>query len=123
MINEDTKKAQNQFQKEKIIQLNKFFMKSVIRGLVLLFFTFTVSTGLLITIIKISDVDQTLKISLISMVATYILTMSKTMIDRIITIITFLFQLLSAEQRGLNKNIGIEIEEIKFENDQNNTDQ
>ena len=115
MINEDTKKAQNQFQKEKIIQLNKFFMKSVIRGLVLLFFTFTVSTGLLITIIKISDVDQTLKISLISMVATYILTMSKTMIDRIITIITFLFQLLSAEQRGLNKNIGIEIEEIKLD--------
>lgn len=123
MINEDTKKEQNQFQKEKIIQLNKFFMKSVIRGLVLLFFTFTVSTGLLITIIKISDVDQTLKISLISMVATYILTMSKTMIDRIITIITFLFQLLSAEQRGFNKNIGIEIEEIEFENDQNNTDQ
>jgi len=109
------KKEQHHFQKEKIILLNNFFMKSIIKSIIFLFITFVFSIVFLFTIIEISDIDQTLKISLISMLATYTLTMSKTIIDKVLSLITYLIQLLSEEQRGFNKNIGIEIDEVEFE--------
>lgn len=112
---EEIKKEQHHFQKEKIILLNTFFMKSIIKSIVFLFITLVFSIVFLFTVIGISDIDQTLKISLISMLATYILTMSKTIIDKILSLITYLIQLLSEEQRGFNKNIGIEIDDVEFE--------
>ena len=57
-----------------------------------------------------------MKISLVSMIITFILTMSKSIIDKTIQIIQYIFSLLSEEQRGLNKNIGVEIDKIEFEN-------
>lgn len=49
------------------------------------------------------------------MIATFILTTSKSIIDKIIVIMKFLISLLGEEQRGLNKNIGVEVDKIDFE--------
>ena len=66
-------------------------------------------------LIRTADIDNSLKISLISMIATFILTTSKGMLEKIIMIIKFLISLLGEEQRGLNKSMGIQIDKIDFD--------
>lgn len=116
MKENDLFKEEESFQKQKIKQLNIFFMKLVIRSIISAFSFFVASIFLLVLIIKISDLDPALKISLVSMVSTYVLTISKIIIDKILSIISFLIKLLSEEQRGFSKNIGIEIDEVDFKN-------
>lgn len=110
------KKADREFQNNKIVALNKFFMRNIIIQTLLLFFLYTVSIIFLIVLIKTADIDNSLKISLISMIATFILTTSKGMLEKIIMIIKFLISLLGEEQRGLNKSMGIQIDKIDFDN-------
>ncbi|HRF70650.1 MAG TPA: hypothetical protein PKV66_04395 [Candidatus Pelethenecus sp.] len=110
------KKADREFQNNKIVALNKFFMRNIIIQTLLLFFLYTISIIFLIVLIKTADIDNSLKISLISMIATFILTTSKGMLEKIIMIIKFLISLLGEEQRGLNKSMGIQIDKIDFDN-------
>jgi magnesium-transporting ATPase (P-type) len=105
---------QHDFQKDKIRNLNKFFMKSVIYGTVLTFIIFILAVAILLITINTQNIDQTLKISIVSMIATFVLTTTKTLIDKLITVVTFVVRLLSEEQRGFSKNIGIEIDEVDF---------
>lgn len=105
---------QHDFQKDKIKNLNKFFMKSVIYGTVLTFIIFILAVAILLITINTQNIDQTLKISIVSMIATFVLTTTKTLIDKLITVVTFVVRLLSEEQRGFSKNIGIEIDEVDF---------
>lgn len=110
------------FQQEKIISLNRFFMKNVGIGCLLIIIVFVISFSFVIIIINYCTMDNGLRISLISMVATFILTTGRTIIDKLITIIKFMVSLLSEEQRGLNKNIGIHIEKIAYDDNPNNTE-
>lgn len=50
------------------------------------------------------------------MVATFVLTTSKTIIDRTIEIVTYTVRILGEEQRGFNKKIGVEMGEVDFGN-------
>lgn len=59
--------------------------------------------------------DESVKITIISMVATFILTTSKTLIECIIEVVVYVMRLLGEEQRGLNKKIGIEVANVEFE--------
>lgn len=111
-----TKKADREFQHNKIITLNKFFMRNMGIQTFLLLLVYTLSIVCLLILINTTNIDDSLKISLISMIATFILTTSKSIIDKIIVIMKFLISLLGEEQRGLNKNIGVEVDKIDFEN-------
>lgn len=106
----------SRFQKKKILVLNKFFRKSIFINNILMFLTYVTSITFLIILLNNSNLDDGMKISLVSMIITFILTMSKSIIDKTIQIIQYIFSLLSEEQRGLNKNIGVEIDKIEFEN-------
>lgn len=106
----------SRFQKKKILVLNKFFRKSIFINNILMFSTYVTSITFLIILLNNSNLDDGMKISLVSMIITFILTMSKSIIDKTIQIIQYIFSLLSEEQRGLNKNIGVEIDKIEFEN-------
>lgn len=110
-----TKKADREFQNNKIILLNKFFMRNIIIQTILLFLIYTISIVFLLILIRSSNIDNSLKISLISMIATFILTSSKGMLEKIIIIIKFLISLLGEEQRGLNKSMGVQIDKIDFD--------
>ncbi len=110
------KKADREFQNNKIVALNKFFMRNIVIQTLLLFFLYTISIIFLFVLIRTADIDNSLKISLISMIATFILTTSKGMLEKIIMIIKFLISLLGEEQRGLNKSMGIQIDKIDFDN-------
>jgi hypothetical protein len=90
-------------------------MKSVKNGLVFAFVLFVITVGLLLFIIIATDIDQSVKITIISMVATFVLTSSKTLMDRSVEIVTYTFRLLGEEQRGFNKKIGVEIAPVDFE--------
>lgn len=103
------------FEGKKILSLNKFFMKHVIIGIVSSVLLFLISILLLIFIIIATNIDESVKISIISMVATFILTTSKTMIDRLIQAVTYILRILAEEQRGLNKKIGIDIDDVEYE--------
>jgi len=103
------------FQKDKIKRLNKFFMRNVLLGSLLSILIFILSVATLIVIVTIDGIDSGLKITLISITATFILTTSKTLIDKAIQIVSYLVVLLSEEQRGINKNLGIEIDKVDFE--------
>jgi hypothetical protein len=109
------KKADREFQNNKIVALNKFFMRNIVIQTLLLFFLYTISIIFLFVLIRTADIDNSLKISLISMIATFILTTSKGMLEKIIMIIKFLISLLGEEQRGLNKSMGIQIDKIDFD--------
>ena len=110
-----SKKAEREFQNNKIVALNKFFMRNIVIQTLLLFFLYTISIIFLFVLIRTADIDNSLKISLISMIATFILTTSKGMLEKIIMIIKFLIPLLGEEQRGLNKSMGIQIDKIDFD--------
>ena len=111
------------FQKDKIRHLNKFFMKNVIIGSLLSILVFMISVITLIVIVNIDGIDSGLRITLISITATFILTTSKTLIDKAIQIVSYVVVLLSEEQRGINKNLGIEIDKVDFEETVNNDNQ
>jgi len=104
------------FESQKIISLNKFFMKSVSLGLVFTFLLFILTVGLLIFTVIATNMDESVKITIISMVATFVLTTSKTIIDRTIEIVTYTVRILGEEQRGFNKKIGVEMGEVDFGN-------
>ena len=106
------------FENKKILNLNKFFMRNVLIGLLFSVLLFVGSVGLLIFTMVVSQIDEQVKVTIISMVATFILTTSKSLIDRIVEIVTYVVRLLGEEQRGLNKKIGIEIEDVEFELDE-----
>ena len=89
-----SKKAEREFQNNKIVALNKFFMRNIVIQTLLLFFLYTISIIFLFVLIRTADIDNSLKISLISMIATFILTTSKGMLEKIIMIIKFLISLL-----------------------------
>lgn len=108
------------FQKEKIKHLNKFFMRNVFLGSLLSILIFVLSVATLIVIVTIEGIDSGLKITLISITATFILTTSKTLIDKAIQVVSYLVVLLSEEQRGINKNLGIEIDKVDFEENATN---
>lgn len=112
----------NNFQKEKIKHLNKFFMKNVLLASLISVLIFALSVATLIMIVNINNIDSGLKITLISITATFILTTSKTLIDKAIQIVTYLVVLLSEEQRGINKNLGIEIDKVAFEENVSDND-
>ena len=103
------------FESKKILSLNRFFMKHVIWGLVFSILLFVMSVLLLIFIIIATNMDESVKITIISMVATFILTTSKTLIERIIEVVVYVMRLLGEEQRGLNKKVGIEVANVEFE--------
>lgn len=103
------------FERKKIENLNKFFMKNVLWSLIGSVLLFVISVLLLIFIIIATNMDESVKITIISMVATFILTTSKALIDRLIDFVVYVMRLLGEEQRGLNKKIGIEIEDVEFE--------
>lgn len=111
----ELKNEKHSFESKKILSLNKFFMKHVLWGLIGSFLLFVVSVVLLIFIIVATNMDESVKITIISMVATFILTTSKTLIDRLIEVVIYIMRLLGEEQRGLNKKMGIEIEDVEFE--------
>lgn len=112
----DIRKTDREFQHNKIITLNKFFMLNIGIQTFLLLLVYVLSILCLLVLINTTNIDDSLKISLISMIATFILTTSKSIIDKIIVIMKFLISLLGEEQRGLNKNIGVEVDKIDFEN-------
>lgn len=105
----------NDFEKDKIKSLNQFFMKSITHGLLFAFILFIITVGLLLFTIIATDMDSSVRITIISMVATFILTSSKTLMDRTIEITTYTMRLLGEEQRGFNKKIGIEVDPVEFE--------
>ena len=109
------KKADREFQNNKIVALNKFFMRNIVIQTLLLFFLYTISIIFLFVLIRTADIDNSLKISLISMIATFILTTSKGMIEKIIINIKFIISLINEEQRSLNKSMGIQIDKIDFD--------
>lgn len=110
------KKVDRDFQHNKIMTLNKFFMRNMGIQTFLLLLIYILSIVCLLILINTTNIDDSLKISLISMIATFILTTSKGILDKIIVIMKFLISLLGEEQRGLNKNMGIEVDKIDFEN-------
>lgn len=121
---EEFKGLTETFEGKKILSLNKFFMKHVIIGIVFSVLLFIVSVLLLIFIIIATNIDDSVKITIVSMVATFILTTSKSLIDRLIEAVLYILKLLGEEQRGLNKKIGVDIDDVEFEtissNDDNN---
>lgn len=108
-------KNKNVFTQNKIKSLNNFFMKNIIIQSILLFAVFFVSIIMLISLIKLDQLQGELRTTIVTMIATFILTTSKTLIDKLITIIQYIISLLSEEQRGFSKNIGVEIDKIDFE--------
>lgn len=110
------KQAEREFQNNKIVTLNKFFMRNIIIQTILLLLIYIISIIFLLILIATTHIDNSLKISLISMIATFILTTSKGMLEKIIVIIKFLISLLGEEQRGLNKSMGVQVDKIDFEN-------
>lgn len=112
--NKMSKQEQYDFQKDKIKNLNKFFMKSVLYGTLLTFIMFILAVIILLITINTQEIDQTLKISIVSMIATFVLTTAKALIDKLIMVVTYIVRLLTEEQRGFSKNIGIDIDEVEF---------
>ena len=109
------RKENQSFENKKILSLNKFFMRNVLLGLLFSLLLFILSVGLLVFTIIAAEVDMQVKVTIISMVATFILTTSKSLIDRSIEVVTYTVKLLGEEQRGLNKKIGVEVDDVEFD--------
>ena len=107
-------KEKESFENKKLITLNKFFMKNVFMGLIFSLLLYILSVGMLVMTVVITEIDMAVKVTLISMVSTFILTTSKSLIDRSIEVVTYTVKLLGEEQRGLNKKIGVEVEDVEF---------
>jgi len=90
-------------------------MKNILMGSIFILLMFLLTVILLVVIVKVTSIDDALKITIISMVATFIITTSKSIIEKSIVIVSYLIRLLSEEQRGLNNNIGVNIEKVEFE--------
>lgn len=116
-------KDKNRFQKKKIISLNKFFMHQISLNGLFILIIYIISFIFLFLLTQGIIIDEQLKISLISMSTTFILTTSKTIIEKLIAIIQFIISQLGAEQRGLNKNIGIEMDKVEFDSEENEIDE
>ena len=116
-------KDKNRFQKKKIISLNKFFMHQISLNGFFILIIYIISFIFLFLLTQGIIIDEQLKISLISMSTTFILTTSKTIIEKLIAIIQFIISQLGAEQRGLNKNIGIEMDKVEFDSEENEIDE
>lgn len=116
-------KDKNRFQKKKIISLNKFFMHQISLNGLFILIIYIISFIFLFLLTQGIVIDEQLKISLISMSTTFILTTSKTIIEKLIAIIQFIISQLGAEQRGLNKNIGIEMDKVEFDSEENEIDE
>lgn len=112
---DDSNEDKLSFESKKILTLNRFFMKHIIWGLIFSILLFVMSVLLLIFIIIATNMDESVKITIISMVATFILTTGKSLIDRIIEVVIYVMRLLGEEQRGLNKKVGIEVANVEFE--------
>lgn len=116
MDNDENKNLESsKFQKDKIKNLNKFFMKNVVLSGIIALLTFIISVVMLIMLLNSDGIDEALKISLISMSATFIITTGKTLIEKFISILQYITSLLCEEQRGLSKNIGIEVDKVEFD--------
>lgn len=113
----------NRFQKKKIISLNKFFMHQISLNGLFILIIYIMSFIFLFLLTQRIVIDEQLKISLISMSTTFILTTSKTIIEKLIAIIQFIISQLGAEQRGLNKNISIEMDNVEFDSEENEIDE
>lgn len=113
--NDDMIQESSSFEKDKIKSLNRFFMRSIFYGLVFAFLLFVLTVVLLLFTIMATDMDSSVKITIISMVATFVLTSSKTLMDRTIEIVTYTMRILGEEQRGFSRKIGIEMNEVEFE--------
>ena len=109
----------NNFQKEKIKNLNQFFMKNVLIHSLSVFIVFIISIAILIIILKIIKLDQNITISIVSSIVTFTITTSKSLIDKFLSILQYLISLLTEEQRGFSKNLGIEIDKVEFEHSVN----
>jgi hypothetical protein len=105
----------NTFKKDKVLHLNKFFMRNVIITSIFTILIFILSVIGLIIIVNIHDIDQGLKITLISITATFILTTSKTLIDKSIQIVSYIIVFLSEEQRGIHRDLGIDVDKVEFD--------
>lgn len=112
---DDSNEDKLSFESKKILTLNRFFMKHIIWGLIFSILLFVMSVLLLIFIIIATNMDESVKITIISMVATFILTTGKSLIERIIEVVIYVMRLLGEEQRGLNKKVGIEVANVEFE--------
>ncbi len=84
-MKENTKNTNN-FQKKKIISLNKFFMQQITLNGFLIIVIYIISFIFLFLLTQGIIIDEQLKISLISMSTTFILTTSKTIIEKLIII-------------------------------------
>ena len=116
----ETMETTKSFQYKKISLLNKFFMKNIIIGNLYVILMFMVAVGFLVFLIFMLNLNNEIKITLISMIATFILTTSKTIIDKTTSTIQYLISLLTEEQRGLNKDLGIEIDKVELDSDEKN---
>ena|GEM_PF-1748729 len=114
-MNDDKREQSTKFETKKLISFNKFFMKNFMFGLILIIFLFVLTIVLLILIISNEEIDMAVRISIISMVVTFSLTTSKTLLDRLIEVVTYTIRLLGEEQRALNKKLGLEMDDVSFE--------
>jgi len=114
-LNDDKREQSTKFETKKLISFNKFFMKNFMFGLILIIFLFVLTIVLLILIISNEEIDMAVRISIISMVVTFSLTTSKTLLDRLIEVVTYTIRLLGEEQRALNKKLGLEMDDVSFE--------
>lgn len=98
------------FQKDKVVKLNSFFMKNVLFSALFILLYFVLAYILMMILLGQNDMSQEFKISVISMVATFVITTSKSVIDKVLEIVTSIFSILSAEQEGLNKSLGVDLD-------------
>lgn len=88
-------------------------MKNILIQSILLL-AFFVSIIMLISLIKLAQLQRKSRTTIITMSATFILTTSKTLIKKLIAIIQYVISLVNEEQRGFSKNISVYIEKIDF---------
>ncbi|MDR0934978.1 MAG: hypothetical protein LBM03_01575 [Erysipelotrichaceae bacterium] len=84
-------------------------MKNIIVGGLLTVVIFLLSVGLLFDL-NSTVLNNALKITIISMMVTFILATARSLIDKIGQIVHYLVMLSSEEQRGIPSSIGIDIE-------------
>lgn len=112
----------SKFEIEKIKSLNQFFMRSITQGLIFAFLLFILTAITLLSTMIITDMDSSVKITIISMVATFVLTNSKALIDHTIEVVRFNIRILGEEQRGFNRKMGIEMDVVELEESSNESD-
>ena len=103
------------FSETKIKNLNRFFMRNIYVLTLLVIVLFLSTIAVLYFFLSAIEIEHEVRISLISIIITFIITSSRSLISKYISITVFLMNLLSEEQRGLSKSIGIEVNRIKYE--------